>query len=459
MSVDGSTALLTDRYELTMLDAALRDGTANRRCVFELFARRLPGARRFGVVAGTGRFVDALERFRFGDDELRFLRDGRVVGEDTLRFLERYRFTGTIHGYAEGDLYFPGSPVLTVEGTFAEAVILETLALSVMNHDSAIANAAARMSIAAGDRPLAEMGSRRAGEHSAVAAARAAYIAGFSATSNLEAGRRWGVPTMGTAAHAWTLLHDTEEEAFRSQIDAVGSQTTLLVDTYDIRNGVATAIRVAGTELGGVRIDSGDLPTVAAEVRAQLDALGATGTKITVTSDLDEFAIAALAASPVDSYGVGTSVVTGSGAPTAGMVYKLVARQSADGSWVPVAKASAEKASKGGRKSAFRGLEHGTARAELIVVSDGFEPLSRPADHPSARPLQSLLVDHGHADPAVKGPSGVERARRHHAEARAELPPRALALSRSDPAIPTRFIDIEDMDPGRAERSYEISDS
>ena len=141
MSVDGSTALLTDRYELTMLDAALRDGTAGRRCVFELFARRLPGARRFGVVAGTGRLVEALGRFRFGDDELRYLRDGRIVSTETLSYLERYRFRGTIHGYAEGDLYFPGSPVLTVEGTFAEAVILETLALSVMNHDSAIANA------------------------------------------------------------------------------------------------------------------------------------------------------------------------------------------------------------------------------------------------------------------------------------------------------------------------------
>lgn len=469
MSVDGSTALLTDRYELTMLDAALRDGTAGRRCVFELFARRLPGARRFGVVAGTGRLVEALGRFRFGDDELRYLRDGRIVSTETLSYLERYRFRGTIHGYAEGDLYFPGSPVLTVEGTFAEAVILETLALSVMNHDSAIANAAARMSIAAGDRPLAEMGSRRAGEQSAVAAARAAYIAGFAATSNLEAGRRWGVPTMGTAAHAWTLLHDTEEEAFRSQVAAMGSDTTLLVDTYDIREGVATAVRVAGTDLGGVRIDSGDLPTVAAEVRAQLDELGATRTRITVTSDLDEFAIAALAASPVDAYGVGTSVVTGSGAPTAGMVYKLVARQAGDGSWVPVAKASADKASKGGRKSAFRELAHGVARAEVIAVSDGFEPLSSPGDHPGARSLQTVIMEAGDADTAVTGAAGVEQARRRHAAARAELPLRALALSRSDPAIPTVFVDVDEtagVAAGRAGGTgsaragdYEISDS
>lgn len=436
-----SSALLTDRYELTMIDAALRDGTASRRCVFELFGRRLPGARRFGVVAGTGRLLQELRAFRFGDDELRYLRDNRVVGDETLRFLEGYRFTGSIHGYREGELYFPGSPVLTVEGTFAEAVVLETLALSILNHDSAVANAAARMSIAAGDRPLAEMGSRRAGERSAVAAARAAYIAGFGATSNLQAGREWGIPTMGTAAHAWTLLHDTEEDAFRSQIEAHGTDTTLLIDTYDIRRGVETAIRVAGTGLGGVRIDSGDLPTVAAEVRAQLDQLGATSTRITVTSDLDEFALAALAASPVDAYGVGTSVVTGSGAPTAGMVYKLVARQDAAGGWVSVAKTSTDKGSKGGRKAAFRTLSRGTATSELIAVSDGFEAMQTAADHPDARALQVTLVDAGEADSAFEGPAGVARARDHHAIVREELPVMALALSRSDPALPTVYID------------------
>ena len=434
-----STALLTDRYELTMIDAALRDGTAGRPCVFELFARRLPGGRRFGVVAGTGRLLQELRDFRFGDDELRFLRDHAVVSPETVAYLESYRFTGSIRGYREGELYFPGSPILTIEGNFAEAVVLETLALSILNHDSAVATAAARMSIAAGDRPLAEMGSRRAGERSAVAAARAAYIAGFGATSNLEAGRTWGIPTMGTAAHSFTLLHDTEALAFRSQVDALGVETTLLIDTYDIREGVATAIRVAGTGLGGVRIDSGDLPTVAAAVRTQLDELGATGTKITVTSDLDEFAIAALAASPVDSYGVGTSVVTGSGSPTAGMVYKLVARQDAAGGWVAVAKASADKGSKGGRKAAFRTLSRGTATSELIALSDGFEQVETAADHPDARPLQVTFVDEGETDASFEGPGGVALARAHHAVVREELPITGLALSRSDPALPTVY--------------------
>ena len=429
----GSTALHTDRYELTMLEAALRDGTAARPCRFEMFGRRLPGGRRFGVLAGTGRFLNLLRRFRFGDDELRFLRDNRIVDVSTVTFLQNYRFTGTITGYQEGELYFPHSPVLTVQGSFAEAVLLETLALSVFNYDSAVATAAARMSIAAGHRPLAEMGSRRAHEEAAVAAARAAFIAGFTATSNLEAGRSWGIPTMGTAAHAWTLLHDSEEDAFRAQVDALGPGTTLLVDTYDIARGVETAIRVAGTNLGGVRIDSGDLPSAAASVRAQLDRLGATDTRITVTSDLDEYAIAALAASPVDSYGVGTSVVTGSGTPAAGLVYKLVAHQDPTGQWLSVAKASANKASPGGRKTAFRARDADTATAELVTMTD------RTVEHPNARPLNVDLVHHGEIDPAHEGGAGVITARAHHQRARDELPRAARALSKSEPAIPTIF--------------------
>ncbi|MTE22912.1 nicotinate phosphoribosyltransferase [Microbacterium sp. ZXX196] len=439
--MSASTALLTDRYELTMLDAALRDGSAARRCVFELFARRLSGGRRFGVVAGTGRFLQQLREFRFGDEELRFLQDERVVADATIAFLADYRFRGSITGYREGELFFPGSPILTVEGTFADAVILETLALSVLNHDSAVATAAARMSIAAGDRPLAEMGSRRAHERSAVAAARAAYIAGFTSTSNLEAGRTWGVPTMGTAAHAWTLLHDSEEDAFRAQVASLGADTTLLVDTYDVARGVERAVSVAGPALGGVRIDSGDLPLVAADVRAQLDALGARTTTITVTSDLDEYAIAALAASPVDAYGVGTSVATGSGYPTAGLVYKLVAREDAAGGWVPVAKTAEGKGSHGGRKHASRRLPDGVATHEVVRVAASFETAADALPDADSRALEVPLVTAGDIDTAHEGASGVAAARAHHRRARAELPIRAQALSKSDPAIPTVYRD------------------
>src|SRR6478609_3258783 len=234
----GSTALLTDRYELTMLQAAIADGTVDRACVFEVFTRRLPAGRRYGVVAGTARLMQAITEFRFGDDELSALRP--FLDEPTLDFLAGYHFNGDIDGYPEGELFFPDSPVLSVSGTFGATVILETLVLSILNHDCAIASAAARMASAAGDRPLIEMGSRRTHEEAAVAAARAAYLAGFSSTSNLEAGRRYGIPTAGTAAHAFILLHESEEAAFASQVRALGTGTTLLVDTYDITAGIAT---------------------------------------------------------------------------------------------------------------------------------------------------------------------------------------------------------------------------
>jgi nicotinate phosphoribosyltransferase len=429
-----TSALLTDRYELTMIDAALADGRALRSSVFELFARRLPTGRRYGVVAGTGRLLELLREFRFGPEELGWLKRERVVSDATLDWLEAYRFTGSIRGYAEGELYFPGSPILVVEGAFAEAVVLETLALSVFNYDSAVASAAARMVSAAGERPLAEMGSRRTGERSAIAAARAAYIAGFGATSNLEAGREWGIPTMGTAAHAFTLLFESEEEAFRAQVAAMGVGTTLLVDTYDITQGVETAVRVAGPSLGAVRIDSGDLGVVVGQVRAQLDALGAVNTRITVTNDLDEFAIAALRSAPVNSYGVGTSLVTGSGSPAAGMVYKLVAHLDAEGAWLPVGKKSDGKATVGGRKQPVRALRDGVAVSEDIHVEDP------PVDAAAGRPLLVDLVRDGEIVEQHLGASGVTAARAHHAAAIAELPVQALSLSRGEPAIPTRYL-------------------
>ncbi|MGZ4635449.1 nicotinate phosphoribosyltransferase [Oryzihumus sp.] len=425
-----STALLTDHYELTMLQAALRSGAAGRRCVFEVFARRLPDGRRYGVVAGTGRLLQDLADFRFGEAEIERLRTAGVVDEDTLAYLAAYRFSGSIHGYAEGECYFPGSPLLVVEGTFAEAVLLETLVLSVLNHDSAVAAASSRMTGAAEGRPCIEMGSRRTHEDAAVAAARAAYVTGFAATSNLEAGREFGVPTTGTSAHAFTLLHDSEREAFEAQVASLGKGTTLLVDTYDVATAVRTAVEVAGPELGAVRLDSGDLLAQAREVRRQLDALGATGTRIVVTSDLDEHAIAALAAAPVDAYGVGTSLVTGSGAPTAGLVYKLVAREDATGEMVGVAKKSKDKATVAGRKWALRRRNTaGVAEAEVIGVGE------MPVDDGDDRALLVELVRDGD----VVGVTSLEQARARHEQSRAELPARALQLSRGEHAIPTVY--------------------
>ncbi|WP_418277489.1 nicotinate phosphoribosyltransferase [Isoptericola jiangsuensis] len=443
-AVRPSLALLTDRYELTMLQAALADGTAHRHCVFEVFTRRLPAGRRYGVLAGTGRVLEALPAFRFGEAELTFLERAGVVDDRTLDFLRGYRFTGTVTGYAEGETFFPSSPVLQVEGTFAEAVLLETLVLSILNHDSAIASAASRMTSAAVDRPCLEMGARRTHEQAAVAAARAAVVAGFAGTSNLEAGYRYGVDTIGTAAHAFTLLHDDETSAFVSQVASGGVGTTLLVDTYDVRRGVERAIEAAGTSLGAVRLDSGDLGVLAVEVRAQLDQLGAHGTKIVVSSDLDEYAIAGLAAAPVDSYGVGTSLVTGSGAPTCGMVYKLVARADSEGVLQPVAKASTLKTSRGGRKAAARRLDDdGRAVEEVLVTGPdeavvAWEPDGTDGDSAGElRQLQVPLVTDGAVDSRWVGAYGVENAVQRHRLSRAELPRGARRLSAGDPAIPT----------------------
>jgi nicotinate phosphoribosyltransferase len=420
-----STALLTDQYELTMLASALADGCASRRCTFEVFTRGLRG-RRYGIVAGIPRLLDAVARFQFGDEQLAFLH--RMLDARTLDWLAGYRFRGDIDGYPEGELYFPGSPVLTVTGSFAEAVMLETLVLSVLNHDSAVASAAARMVSAAGQRPLVEMGSRRTHEEAAVAAARAAYLGGFSATSNLAAGQRYGIPTTGTAAHAFSMLHDSEADAFIAQVAALGTDTTLLVDTYDISDGIATAIEVAGPGLQAIRIDSGDLGELARQAREQLDRLGAPDVQIVVSGDLDEYSIAALRAEPVDSYGVGTSVVTGSGLPTAGMVYKLV---EVDGQ--PVAKRSTAKVSRGGGKSALRRYKPSGTAVEEMVFLQGKQPKLEAYD----RVLPVPLLREGQP---VGSPPTIQDGRERVTAALTSLPWDGLRLSPGEPAVPTVFL-------------------
>jgi len=397
-----TTSLLTDHYELTMR---------------------------------PGRFLEGLANFRFNDEELSFLSSRNIVNKETLSYLESFTFSGNIRGYAEGEAFFPHSPVLQVEGTFAEACVLETYLLSILNFDSAVASAASRMSAAAGNRPCLEMGSRRAHERAAVSAARAAVIAGFAGTSNLEAGLRYGLHTIGTSAHAFTLLHDSEREAFEAQLRSLGARTTLLVDTYNVDEAVRLGVELAGEELGGVRLDSGDLVATAARVRELLDSLGNTHTKITVTSDLDEYAIASLAAAPVDSYGVGTKLVTGSGAPTSSMVYKVVERENSAGEMQPVAKASAGKASIGGAKRAARRLNSmGIATAEVLGTHEDPNLLE------GTRPLMVDFVRNGELLPGFTGKEGVRRATARHVASLAELPEAAHRLSEGEPIIPTEFI-------------------
>lgn len=416
-----------------MLESALKDGTAFRQCSFEVFARRLQNERRYGVVAGIPRVLEAVSNFVFTEQQLASL---DFLSDETIKFLRNYRFSGQIDGYREGELYFPNSPLLTVRGTFAECVVLETVILSIMNADSAIASAAARMVTAADGRPIIEMGSRRTHEAAAVTAARAAYLAGFVGTSNLEAVCRYGIPGAGTAAHAWTLLHvnedgtPNEEAAFRSQIETLGVDTTLLVDTYDITNGVRTAIKVAGTELGAVRIDSGDLGVMTRKVRQELDALGAYNTRIVVSSDLDEYAIAGLRGEPVDSFGVGTSVVTGSGAPTAAMVYKLV---EVDGH--PVSKRSRGKNTVGGAKRALR-----THRATGTAVEEIVYPFDSEAPTFANLKVTELTIPLMRDGLVVEGLATLEQSRDYLAQQLVTLPWEGLALSKDEPVLQTRFV-------------------
>lgn len=389
-----STALLTDRYEFTMLDAALRSGAAHLPATFEVFTRSLPDGRTHGVLAGTARVLDAIENFTFDADTIDWLRANVPLSEDTYRYLADYRFGGRVSGYREGDTFYANSPVLTVRGTFGECVVLETVILSILNHDSAVASAAARMVAAANGADLIEMGGRRVDPDAAVAGARAAYIAGFTATSNLQAGRRYGIPTVGTSAHAFTLAHRHEPEAFHAQIAALGVDTTLLVDTYDICEGIQNAC--AAAQLfgrpgpGAIRIDSGDLLEETKFARFMLDALGATDTKIVVSGDLDEYEIARLVSggAPIDSYGVGTKVATGSGHPTVGFVYKVVsiaADTDPTGPEHPVAKRSTGgKATVGGAKTAYL-FDTPDGRVEIVATSPSLPDGAIPRQFPLTR--------------------------------------------------------------------------
>ena len=433
-------ALKTDHYEVTMVASALQSGIAERRAVFEAFTRRLPAGRAYGVVAGADRIVDAIERFRFDEATVDHLVEAGVVSDpDAVEWLRSYRFKGDVTGYPDGELFFPYSPVLTVEGGFAECVVLETVVLSILNHDCPVASAAARVRDVADGRMLIEGGSRRTDPDAAVAAARAAHIGGFDTTSNLEAGRRYGIPTGGTTAHAFVLAHSDEHAAFRAQRDALGTGSTYLVDTFDVLEGIRRAVQVAGRDIGAVRIDSGNLLAASIRARALLDSLGAKDCRIVASGDLDEFRVAELeeAAAPIDAYLVGTSLVTGSGHPTASVVYKLVAIADGDGAGAPlraVGKLSPGKTTVGGRKQVHRTVDGaGYWKAEVLSPAGGAGPAG-------AHDPQVVLMAGGERawqdDPAA--------ARRRCAARRQGLRPEdRVPHPRRSPAVPTEWVGME----------------
>jgi nicotinate phosphoribosyltransferase len=423
-------SLYTDRYELSMLDGALVSGVINAKATFEVFTRSLANGYRYGVVGGTGRLIEALADFSFDDDTIAWLLDEHIVSNELATFLSSYRFEGDVHGYLEGEVFTSLSPILRIEGRFSD-LILETLVLSILNYDSGVATKATRVVHAAGGHRLIEMGSRRTNEVAAVAAARAAYVAGFDATSNLAAGMMYGVPTAGTAAHAFVLAHRSEREAFEAQVAAQGPGTTLLVDTFDVEAGTELALDVAGVNLGAIRIDSGDVASSSRRSRKLLDQRGGTNVKITVTGDLDEFVIAELLANdaPIDSFGVGTKLVTGYMPP--GFVFKIVAIE--DGtSMRPVAKRSIGKMSSGGVKDAYRLFEDGVAVTELVVTRESRD--TRPTAQ--GRSLVHGLVEHG----VTVVDTSLEIARATARAAVAELPRSAFVLAAGEPVLTTEAV-------------------
>lgn len=437
-----STAFLTDMYEYSMLNNALSDGSAFRKCVFEVYTRDLGAGRRYGVFAGLGRLLSLLKDMRPTERELEFLLSKKIISESTAEWLKNFRFTGTLRSFLEGDIYFPLSPVMQVESTYAEGLLLETLSLSILNYDSAVASAACRMSHVNTERPCYEMGSRRMNEWAAVAAARAAIVGGFKATSNIEAGFLYGIPLIGTSAHSFTLVHNSEKQAFETQFKN-DKNSTFLVDTFDVKTAIASAVKIAGKDLRGVRIDSGDLGSLAKEVRKELDALGAGNAKITVTGDLDEYALLALNSAPVDAYGIGTRLVTGSGIPTSQMVYKLVEREDNNGKMQPVSKKSAGKSTYPYKKSVFRSLKKGKYLEEIILMGseeckEKWEKAHREKEN--LIPMLRVVARDGKPEEGLCGKEGLLKAAQRCEEEIKKFPEQILSLLPGEPVIETQIL-------------------
>jgi nicotinate phosphoribosyltransferase len=353
-----SPGLATDLYELTMAAAYLENGMADRIATFELFVRTLPPRRGYLVVAGLQQAVEYLRSLSFDPPALDYLRGlpvFRHVSDGFFEGLGRLRFTGDVDAMPEGTVAFANEPLLRVRAPIIEAQIVETFLLATVNFQTLIATKAARVLEAAAGRQVIEFGARRAhGFDAAIHGARAAYLAGCAGTSNVLAGRRFGIPVFGTAAHSFTMAFPAEEEAFRAFYRLFPEHSTLLIDTYDTVQGARNAAAL-GPGVRAVRLDSGDLLTLSRTVRAILDEAGLTATRIFASGDLSEERIAALLGqgAPIDMFGVGTDLATSRDAPALGGVYKLVGTEF-DGQRHPVLKLSEGKATFPGAKQVFR---------------------------------------------------------------------------------------------------------
>ncbi len=386
--------LLCDFYELTMSGGYFELGKADETAYFDLFFRRVPDGGGFAIAAGLEQVIDYIKDLKFTEEDIDFLRTKGLFSEEFLRYLKSFRFTGDIFAVPEGTPVFPGEPIITVKAPAIEAQFIETFLLLSINHQSLIATKANRIVRAAGKRPVAEFGSRRAqGADGAVLGARAAYIGGCSATACTISDKEYAVPATGTMAHSWVQMFEDEYEAFVSYCKLYPENVTLLVDTYDVlKSGVPNAIRAfrevllpRGITKCAIRLDSGDITYLSKKARKMLDDAGLYDCKIVASNSLDENIIRdiILQGAKIDSFGVGERLITSKSTPVFGGVYKLVAKEE-DGVIIPKIKISenTEKITTPHFKKLYRiyDKESGKAMADLLCVHDEVLTVGEPLE-------------------------------------------------------------------------------
>ena len=379
---DDSLALHTDLYQINMAESYWADGIHDRKAVFELFFRNLPFGNGYAIFAGLERILDYLRDFHFSESDLAYLREELGYEDDFISYLKDVRFTGDVYSMVEGELVFANEPIIRVETTLIEAQLVETALLNIVNYQTLIATKASRIKQVVKEEVVMEFGSRRAHEmDAAIWGARATIIGGVEATSNVRAGKRFGIPVSGTHAHSMVQAYKSEYEAFHSYAKR-HKDCVFLVDTYNtLKIGIPTAIQVA-KELGdsinfiGVRLDSGDISFLSKEARRMLDEAGFPEAKVIVSNDLDEYTILNLKAqgARVDVWGIGTKLITAYDQPALGAVYKIVSIENDAGEMEDTIKISSttEKVTTPGRKKLFRIIdrENGKAEGDYITMYD-----------------------------------------------------------------------------------------
>ena len=379
---DDSKALHTDLYQINMAESYWADGIHEKKAVFELFFRNLPFGNGYALFAGLERILDYLRDFGFSESDMAYLKEELEYEDDFLDYLKDLRFTGDVYSMVEGELVFANEPILRIEAPLIEAQLVESALLNIVNYQTLIATKASRIKQVAKDEMIMEFGTRRAQEmDAAIWGARATIIGGVEATSNVRAGKKFGIPVAGTHAHSLVQAYKNEYEAFHSYAKR-HRDCVFLVDTYNtLKTGVPTAIQVA-KELGdkinfiGIRLDSGDISFLSKEARRMLDEAGFPDAKIVVSNDLDEYTILNLKAqgAKVDTWGIGTKLITGYDQPALGAVYKIVSIENEEGVMVDTIKISstAEKVTTPGQKKLYRiiDLENGKAEGDYITMHD-----------------------------------------------------------------------------------------